>query len=63
MLELSKKVLTKVSFDRQLFRKELEKAVGWLKHEDASKLRIWCLASFAVYGDIITDVYDSVTVS
>lgn len=60
MLELSKKVLEKVSFDRSLFQKELVKAVGWLKQEEISNLKIWCLASFAMYNDVITEVFESV---
>ncbi len=33
MFELSKNILEKVSFDKALFRKELTKAMQWLKPE------------------------------
>ena len=60
MLELSKKVLEKVSFDRSLFQKELIKAVKWIQKEEASSLKVWCLASFAMYNDIIVEVFETI---
>ena len=59
MLELSKKVLYKVSFDRALFKKELQKSISWLKKEDVNQLKAWCLATFAVYNDMILDVFEA----
>ena len=59
MLELSKKILAKVSFDRRLFRKELKKAVSWVNTDEVLLLRAWCLASFGhVYAEVIADVFD-----
>jgi len=58
MLEMSKKVLERVSFDRYLFQKELKKSISWLKEDDSKKLRIWCLASFAMYNDVILEVFE-----
>lgn len=47
MLEMSKKVLMKVSFDAKLFQKELVKALTWLQHkEDIDRLKIWCMENF-----------------
>ncbi len=60
MLGFSKKVLKGVSFDRNLFQKELKKSIENVKKEDVRKLYIWCLASFAMYNDLIIDVFDSV---
>ncbi|MFL2571306.1 MAG: hypothetical protein ACJ0QL_05455 [Parvicellaceae bacterium] len=57
MLEFSKQILSKVSFDRTLFNKELKKSITWLQHEDIEKLKIWCLSSFAIYNDLITDAF------
>jgi len=58
MLEFSKQILQKVSFDRQLFSKELKKAIQWLKQEEATVLKIWCLATFGhVYTDVIADAF------
>jgi hypothetical protein len=62
MFELSKNILEKVSFDKTLFRKELMKAIKWLKPEEKALLMMWCLATFGhQYKDVITDVYKSVT--
>jgi len=59
MLEFCKNILTKVSFDRILFRKELKKAISWLKtKEEKIQLREWCQNQFgSVYGDIISDSF------
>lgn len=47
MVELSKNILMKVSFDRQLFQKELEKAVSWIKgSEDLQSFKDWCMIEF-----------------
>ena len=59
MLELSKHVLNKVSFDRSLFRKELRKSIAWLKKEDIKILKAWCLTSFVIYNDLILDVFET----
>lgn len=59
MLELSKKILSKVSFDRKLFRKELVKAVKWVHKDELVLLRAWCIASFGhLYSEIIFEVFD-----
>lgn len=52
---MSKEVLTKVSFDRKLFVKELRKFTKWLKKEELMQLKTWCLATFgtAYYNEII----------
>ena len=62
MFELSKNILEKVSFDKVLFRKELVKAVKWLKPEEKTLLMMWCLATFGHrYRDVITEVYKNIT--
>lgn len=59
MLELSKKILSKVSFDRKLFRKELKKAVSWVHKDELILLRAWCIASFGhLYAEVIAEVFD-----
>ncbi|MCZ2247982.1 MAG: hypothetical protein LC111_04380 [Bacteroidia bacterium] len=64
MLDLSKKILTKVSFDKSLFKKELIKANKMLKFEDQLLLKVWCLATFGyLYRDIILEVFRNVTKS
>lgn len=62
MLDLSKQILTKVSFDRSLFRKELIKAYNILISEEKGVLKIWCLATFGnMYRDVIIEVCRNVT--
>ncbi|MFL5765091.1 MAG: hypothetical protein ACJ77K_14205 [Bacteroidia bacterium] len=64
MFELSKNILQKVSFDKALFRKELMKAVKWLKPEEKTLLMIWCAATFGhQYKDVINEVFKSVVKS
>jgi hypothetical protein len=64
MFEYTKEILTKVSFDRVLFRKELKKAVKWLKSEERRMLMVWCLATFGHrYSDIITETFRHVSKS
>ena len=46
MLEMTKLVLQRVSFDSHLFKKELLKALKWLKKEEAIALQAWCIATF-----------------
>ncbi|MEW6468130.1 MAG: hypothetical protein AB1458_04360 [Bacteroidota bacterium] len=61
MYELSKQILEKVSFDKMLFRKELTKAVKWLKPDERMLLYAWCLSTFGhMYKDVIVDVYKTI---
>jgi hypothetical protein len=47
MLELSKNILKKVSFDLNLFQKELKKALTWIENsDDFAKFKDWCLNEF-----------------
>ena len=58
MLEFSKQILLKVSFDRNLFHKELKKSINWLQNDEIEKLKIWCRSSFIIYKDLIVEVFD-----
>ena len=60
MLEFSKKILSKVSFDKILFKKELKKSARWLNNKEGARLKIWALASFSHYKKIILDVFDQI---
>ena len=61
MFEYTKEILTKVSFDKVLFRKELKKAVKWLKSEERRMLMLWCITTFGHrYMDVITEVFKKV---
>jgi len=58
MLEYQKNVLQKVSFNRELFTKELRKAFKWLQKEELILLQAWCLAMFSDrYHDVISEVF------
>ena len=58
MLEFCKNVLSKVSFDRHLFAKELNKSVRWLNKEELKALRDWCIGRYGSrYGDLIQDTF------
>ena len=46
MLEYSKIILENVSFDAQLFRKELLKAVKSLVDKEREELLIWCVSRY-----------------
>lgn len=58
---MTKLVLQRVSFDKNLFKKELVKALKWLKKEEALALQAWCIATFgSQYANLITEVYQTV---
>lgn len=60
MLELSKQILQKVSFDRKLFKKELKKSLRWIKPHERVPFKAWCLATFgAAYHDLIREVFET----
>ena len=61
MLEFSKKVLNKVSFDKKLFKKELQKSLRWLNKGEMIHLKIWSLATFSQYKNIILEVFDQIS--
>jgi len=63
MLEYFKTVLSKVSFDKQLFEKELKKALRSLLPEEISKLRDWCYDRFAEYQSILDKCFSTVSVA
>lgn len=57
MLEQTKIVLANVSFDFGLFRKELVKAIKWLKPSEIEALKDWCMENFTTqYHEIVAEV-------
>jgi len=60
MLEFSKKILEKVSFDKRLFKKELKKSVIWISKHETAALKIWALTYFSHYKEIIQEVFEKV---
>ncbi|MEA3480147.1 MAG: hypothetical protein U9R60_18330 [Bacteroidota bacterium] len=60
MLEYTKTILQKVSFDKSLFQKELKKSIKWLRKEEILTLYAWCMLTFGeTYGELIRDVFKS----
>jgi hypothetical protein len=59
MLELTKKILKKVSFDAFLFQKELNKALKWITDaEEVQRFREWCIVEFgSTYPTIIKNTF------
>ena len=54
MLQYFKSILLKVSFDAQLFEKELRKAIKSLVNEELVELKKWCFEQFGLqYGEIL----------
>lgn len=54
MLELTKKILRGVSFDAQLFQKELMKARKWITDaEEIKRFQEWCIVEFGSLYPII----------
>lgn len=54
MLEYFKTILSKVSFDRRLFEKELRKAIKTLVEKEVEDLKKWCYEQFGhIYGPVI----------
>lgn len=55
MLELCKEILLKVSFDKLLFQKELNKAISRLTRLDEQEhFRTWCYSKFGkLYPEIV----------
>ncbi|MFC0184136.1 hypothetical protein SAMN04515674_102325 [Pseudarcicella hirudinis] len=53
--EYSKIVLKKVSFSKDLFQKELQKAMALCKLEERIKLKVWCVEQFGKPFEIIVE--------
>ena len=59
MLELTKKILRGVSFDAQLFQKELYKVMKWITDtEEIKSFQEWCITEFgSKYPKIIKSAF------
>lgn len=54
MLEYFKTILSKVSFDKKLFEKELKKAIKSVVEDELKELKRWCQDNFGQkYGNVI----------
>lgn len=60
MLEYFKTILSKVSFSKFLFEKELRKAIKALVDEELRELKRWCYTKFGqVYQAILDRCFDT----
>ena len=54
MLEYFKTILGKVSFSKDLFERELRKAIAVLVPKEVDQLRDWCYAKFShLYEEVL----------
>jgi len=59
MLEYAKVILPKVSFSRELFRKELAKCINWVGEPEMGNLKEWCFENFRdMYPDILVSAFE-----
>lgn len=63
MQEFAKKILRSVSFDAQLFQKELRKTLKWITDaEEIKRFQEWCITEFgAKYPMIIRKAFAQTT--
>lgn len=58
MLEHQKTVLEGVSNDKERFRKELMKSLGWISSHGQTQLKRWVIENFCYkYPDIIMHIF------
>lgn len=58
MLEYAKIILPKVSFSRELFKKELNKCINWVEPEQRLELMDWSHQNFNdLYPDILAEAF------
>ena len=58
MLNYSKIILEKVSFDPELFEKELIKSMEFIEKEELPKLKAWCNQNFRhIYPSLLEKVF------
>lgn len=55
MLEFKKRILQKVSFDLEIFEKELNKAAKWMMDDELMELKSWCKNNFSDNHQVIID--------
>ncbi len=58
MFEYAKTILSKVSFSKELFSKELKKCINWVEKDQLEDLRIWCYSNFKdIYPEILDQAF------
>ncbi len=57
-MEYAKIILPKVSFSKDLFRKELIKCIHWVEPEQHQELYRWCIENFNhLYPDVLAEAF------
>lgn len=63
MLNYTKVILEKVSFDGKLFEKELAKAIKWLNYSEIVELKQWSQAMFGhIYSNVLERCFDGLLI-
>jgi hypothetical protein len=58
MLRYTETILQKVSFNKELFKRELIKAVKWLQEEEVPQLKAFVVLNFGnTHYDVINEVF------
>lgn len=58
MIEYAKMILPKVSFNKDLFRKELTKCINWVEPESLNDFHQWCYQNFNnMYPDVLAKAF------
>lgn len=61
MLEYAKVILPKVSFSRELFRKELNKCIKWVEPNQVKDLYAWCHQQFQkLYPNVLAEAFANI---
>ena len=61
MMEYAKTILPKVSFSKDLFRKELNKCINWVEPQQRTELYHWCLQEFNdLYPDVLEEAFTDI---
>ena len=63
MLEHQKLLLDQLSYDKELFRKEIVKSFKWLKSYEIIRLHRWLNERYGTtHADVIQDVFEFIAV-
>lgn len=61
MLDYAKIILPKVSFSKDLFKKELMKCIKWVEEGEVQELHDWCYKNFQhSYADILDEAFSCI---
>lgn len=59
MLEHQKILLKQLSYDKELFRKEILKSFKWLKSNEIIELRNWLIENYGrTHSDVIQEIFE-----